>query len=112
MPRFSFHKGCLLSDLIFFPLQKQEKKYNMTWVYRIFSLFKDNDTMVNLANALGKEGTSSFRFDFGGNGESEGSFAYGNYWREVDDLHAVMEHFRGASRAISAILGHSKGVQS
>jgi len=46
-----------------------------------------------------------------GNGESEGSFAYGNYWREADDLRAVIEHFRGASpsRGISAILGHSKG---
>ncbi|KAJ6759572.1 hypothetical protein OIU74_026113 [Salix koriyanagi] len=74
-----------------------------------FRSTKENATMVNLANALGKEGTSSFRFDFSGNGESEGSFAYGNYWREADDLHAVMEHFRGASRAISAILGHSKG---
>ncbi|KAB5514201.1 hypothetical protein DKX38_028107 [Salix brachista] len=76
-----------------------------------FRSTKENDTMVNLANALGKEGTSSFRFDFSGNGESEGSFAYGNYWREADDLHAVMEHFRGASRAISAILGHSKGAE-
>ncbi|KAG6739554.1 hypothetical protein POTOM_057155 [Populus tomentosa] len=98
-----------------------------------FRSTKDNDTMVNLAKALEKEGTSSFRFDFAGNGtrtkndfiiaaeeiadrvvclnrESEGSFAYGNYWREADDLRSVMEHFRGASRAISAILGHSKGV--
>ncbi|KAG6740592.1 hypothetical protein POTOM_056047 [Populus tomentosa] len=75
-----------------------------------FRSTKGNDTMVNLAKALEKEGTSSFRFDFAGNGESEGSFAYGNYWREADDLRSVMEYFRGASRAISAILGHSKGV--
>ncbi|KAL9339166.1 hypothetical protein Peur_068181 [Populus x canadensis] len=74
-----------------------------------FRSTKGNDTMVNLAKALEKEGTSSFRFDFAGNGESEGSFAYGSYWREADDLRSVMEHFRGASRAISAILGHSKG---
>ncbi|KAJ6862824.1 hypothetical protein NC652_039630 [Populus alba x Populus x berolinensis] len=101
-----------------------------------FRSTKGNDTMVNLAKALEKEGTSSFRFDFAGNGqvvfltrtkndliiaaeeiadrvvclnrESEGSFAYGNYWREADDLRSVMEYFRGASRAISAILGHSK----
>jgi hypothetical protein len=26
--------------------------------------------------------------------ESKGSFEYGNYWTEVDDLHAVAQHFR------------------
>ncbi|KAL1164685.1 hypothetical protein E1A91_A06G079200v1 [Gossypium mustelinum] len=41
--------------------------------------------------------------------ESEGSFQYGNYYREADDLHAVIQHFSGESRVVSAILGHSKG---
>ncbi|KAJ0089805.1 hypothetical protein Patl1_13483 [Pistacia atlantica] len=41
--------------------------------------------------------------------ESEGSFAYANYWREADDLRAVIQYFCGANRVISAILGHSKG---
>ncbi|KAJ6694218.1 hypothetical protein OIU85_004954 [Salix viminalis] len=73
---------------------------------------KEDDIMVNLAKALEKEGISVFRFDFAGNGESEGSFSFGNYWREADDLRAVIEHFRGAapSRGVSAILGHSKGA--
>ncbi|KAA8523256.1 hypothetical protein F0562_009679 [Nyssa sinensis] len=74
-----------------------------------FRSSKENNTMVNLAVALQKEGISAFRFDFAGNGESEGSFAYGNYWREAEDLHAVIKHFSGASRVINAILGHSKG---
>ncbi|XP_059432384.1 uncharacterized protein LOC132165726 isoform X3 [Corylus avellana] len=65
--------------------------------------------MVNLAFALENERISAFRFDFAGNGESEGSFQYGNYWREADDLHAVIQHFSGANRIISAIIGHSKG---
>ena len=42
--------------------------------------------------------------------ESEGSFQIGGYWREADDLHAVIQHFQGAKRVIHAILGHSKGV--
>ncbi|CAL5340666.1 unnamed protein product [Camellia sinensis] len=41
--------------------------------------------------------------------ESEGSFQFGNYWREAEDLRAVIQHFNGASRVTSAILGHSKG---
>ncbi|KAL4269541.1 hypothetical protein GQ457_HM001420 [Hibiscus cannabinus] len=33
-------------------------------------------TMVTLAAALEKEGITAFRFDFAGNGESEGSFEF------------------------------------
>ncbi|KAL5768600.1 hypothetical protein ACOSQ2_015383 [Xanthoceras sorbifolium] len=74
-----------------------------------FRSTKEDTTMVNLAVVLENEGISAFRFDFTGNGDSEGSFSYANYWREVDDLHAVIQHFYGANRVISAILGHSKG---
>ncbi|XP_059640807.1 uncharacterized protein LOC132282972 isoform X2 [Cornus florida] len=74
-----------------------------------FRSSKEDNTMVNLAIALENEGISAFRFDFAGNGESEGSFQFGNYWREAEDLHAVIQHFSRAKRLISAILGHSKG---
>lgn len=65
--------------------------------------------MVNLAAAFGNEGISSFRFDFAGNGDSEGSFQYGNYYREVDDLRAVVQYFEHENRSVIAIIGHSKG---
>lgn len=42
--------------------------------------------------------------------ESEGIFEYGNYQKEADDLHAVVQHFLQGSRVASVILGHSKGV--
>ncbi|XP_010262104.1 PREDICTED: uncharacterized protein LOC104600706 [Nelumbo nucifera] len=74
-----------------------------------FRSSKENNTMLNIAAALEKERISAFRFDFAGNGESEGSFQYGNYWREADDLRSVIKHFSGAKRVITAILGHSKG---
>lgn len=41
--------------------------------------------------------------------ESEGSFEFGHYWREVDDLHDVIQHFHRANRIVTAIIGHSKG---
>ncbi|KAK2631636.1 hypothetical protein EUGRSUZ_L02651 [Eucalyptus grandis] len=72
-----------------------------------FRCSKEYNTMVNLAAALEKEGINAFRFDFAGNGESEGTD--GNHWREADDLRAVIEHFNGVSRVTSAIVGHSKG---
>ncbi|XP_050220051.1 uncharacterized protein LOC126670381 [Mercurialis annua] len=70
---------------------------------------KEHEIMVNLSVALENEGISAFRFDFSGNGESEGTFVFGGYWREADDIRAVIEHFSGANRAVSLILGHSKG---
>lgn len=42
--------------------------------------------------------------------ESEGTFHFGHYWREVDDLHDVIQHFSGTNHTVSAILGHSKGA--
>ncbi|KDP34090.1 hypothetical protein JCGZ_07661 [Jatropha curcas] len=74
-----------------------------------FQSSKERIPMANLAAAIQKEGISAFRFDFAGNGESEGSFQYGNYRREADDLRAVVQHFCGQKRSISAIIGHSKG---
>ncbi|KAB1219817.1 hypothetical protein CJ030_MR3G009459 [Morella rubra] len=65
--------------------------------------------LMNLAADLEREGISAFRFDFAGNGESEGAFQYGNYRREAYDLHAVIEHFRREGCEIIAIIGHSKG---
>ncbi|ESW33014.1 hypothetical protein PHAVU_001G036300 [Phaseolus vulgaris] len=74
-----------------------------------FQSSKERIPMVNLAAALEKDGISAFRFDFAGNGESEGSFQYGNYYREVEDLRAVVQHFREQKYVITAIVGHSKG---
>ncbi|XP_028195845.1 uncharacterized protein LOC114380913 isoform X6 [Glycine soja] len=71
---------------------------------------KENFIMTNLAAALENAGISSFRFDFTGNGESEGSFEIGGFWREADDIHAVAQHFQEANRTVIAIVGHSKGI--
>ncbi|KAK6120411.1 hypothetical protein DH2020_045891 [Rehmannia glutinosa] len=70
---------------------------------------KEDNIMVNLAVSLENEGISAFRFDFSGNGESEGSFQSGNLSSEVEDLRAVVDYFIGVNRLTFAVLGHSKG---
>ncbi|KFK25452.1 hypothetical protein AALP_AA8G116900 [Arabis alpina] len=70
---------------------------------------KDRIPMLTIANVFEKEMISSFRFDFAGNGESEGSFRYGNYRREAEDLRSVLQYLRGEGREVPAIIGHSKG---
>uniref|UniRef100_A0A803NT27 Serine aminopeptidase S33 domain-containing protein n=2 Tax=Cannabis sativa TaxID=3483 RepID=A0A803NT27_CANSA len=74
-----------------------------------FRCTKEGRIQVNLAAALENEGISAFRFDFSGNGESEGTFEFAYYGREADDLHSVIEHFSAANRVIAGIVGHSKG---
>ncbi|OMO66950.1 hypothetical protein CCACVL1_20900 [Corchorus capsularis] len=74
-----------------------------------FQSIKERIPMVSIANVLERQGISAFRFDFAGNGESEGSFMYGNYRREAEDLRAVVQHFCNKDRPVTAIIGHSKG---
>ncbi|XP_009121902.1 uncharacterized protein LOC103846683 [Brassica rapa] len=74
-----------------------------------FRSSKDRIPMRTIANVFERAMISSFRFDFAGNGESQGSFEYGNYRREAEDLRSVLQHLRGENREISAIIGHSKG---
>ncbi|ONK76318.1 uncharacterized protein A4U43_C03F26340 [Asparagus officinalis] len=74
-----------------------------------FRSSKESKTILSITDVLTNEGISVFRFDFSGNGESEGSFQYGNFWREVDDLRAVILYLTGQKRKVDAIVGHSKG---
>uniref|UniRef100_A0A0E0L539 Serine aminopeptidase S33 domain-containing protein n=2 Tax=Oryza punctata TaxID=4537 RepID=A0A0E0L539_ORYPU len=69
----------------------------------------DDSILVDLASALTREGISAFRFDFAGNGESEGQFQYGNYRREADDLCSVVSFFSEQNYNIIGLVGHSKG---
>lgn len=74
-----------------------------------FIATKNDSLILDLAEALTKEGISVFRFDFSGNGESEGQFEYGNYRKEADDLHSVVLYLCQKSYDIAAVVGHSKG---
>jgi uncharacterized protein len=74
-----------------------------------FRSSKESKTISHLGDALASKGISSFRFDFSGNGESEGNFEYGNYYKEVEDLRTMVHFFKEQNRDVTAILGHSKG---
>jgi pimeloyl-ACP methyl ester carboxylesterase len=52
----------------------------------------------------------SFRFDFSGNGESEGRQQFGNLWREYADIHCAVEYIETvAKKKVSVVIGHSQG---
>lgn len=58
-------------------------------------------------------GLASLRFDFSGNGDSGGTFRYGHYRGEAEELRAAKAHLEGQlGRTVSALIGHSKGGTS
>mmetsp|Transcript_13786 Transcript_13786/g.36996 ORF Transcript_13786/g.36996 Transcript_13786/m.36996 type:complete len:351 (+) Transcript_13786:237-1289(+) len=73
-----------------------------------FRSSKEGRVVLAVARAL--TGKASLRFDFSGNGESEGEFMYGNYAAERADLCAAVEFVRKKlGREVCAVVGHSKG---
>ncbi|KMZ68914.1 Esterase/lipase/thioesterase [Zostera marina] len=90
-------------------LQKTESD-DVTIICHGFRFSKESKPTVDISDALLKAGISTFRFDFSGNGESEGEFKYANYWREVEDLRTAVVYFSNTRNIpVRAIIGHSKG---
>ncbi|GIL69132.1 hypothetical protein Vretimale_17211 [Volvox reticuliferus] len=73
-----------------------------------YATSKDGFLFPQLAVELASRGRSSLRFDFAGNGESEGAFSFGNYFREVGDLRAAVMFVRDTLNGnVPAIVGES-----
>ncbi|KAI8096809.1 protein-tyrosine phosphatase-like protein [Halteromyces radiatus] len=53
---------------------------------------------------------SSFRFDFRGNGDSEGQAGYANMAEDADDIDTVASYFRKEGYEIFGVIGHSRGA--
>src|SRR3990167_1562522 len=71
---------------------------------------KDSALIVELAQEIRKvDAYSTLRFDFSGNGESEGCFEDATISKEVEDLHAVITDLESKGYTIAALIGYSKG---
>jgi len=69
---------------------------------------KDRDFVKEFCLSLNREGVNAFRFDFSGNGESEGRFEDAIYSKEISDLKCVVDYFSKMSFAVG-LIGHSMG---
>ncbi|KAK3828166.1 MAG: protein-tyrosine phosphatase-like protein [Benniella sp.] len=54
----------------------------------------------------------TFRFDFRGNGDSEGQVGYSNWADDLNDIDSVVKHFEQQGYQIYALIGHSRGAIS
>ena len=70
-----------------------------------FSDHRDTAILHALTTKLDAAALSSFRFDFSGNGESEGRFEFGNYLKERDDLRSAVQYLRDAGHDVHGIVG-------
>jgi len=71
---------------------------------------KDKNWIKNACDRISKEvSVPAFRFDFAGNGESEGTFAQAHYLKEVGDLKSAIDllETKGFKKFIT--IGHSMG---
>jgi len=71
---------------------------------------KDRPFPTGICKALRKAGINSFRFDFSGNGESEGRFEDSTFSKEAQDLRSVVDHFCREGYDEIGIIGHSMGA--
>lgn len=70
---------------------------------------KKNPWLISISEELSKNNISNFRFDFSGNGESEGEFEDSTYHKEVEDLKIVMNYFETQGIKKFILIGHSMG---
>jgi len=59
-----------------------------------YSDHKDTRLLERIAEVCEKITLSSLRFDFSGNGESEGVFEFANYLKEVEDIRNAIEFLK------------------
>mgnify|MGYP001582999075 CR=1 FL=1 len=71
---------------------------------------KDGNFIPRLCDALVKSGVNAFRFDFSGNGQSEGEFKKSTYTKEIEDLKSVVDYFHNKNFRKICIIGTSQGV--
>ncbi|KAI5072383.1 hypothetical protein GOP47_0012993 [Adiantum capillus-veneris] len=74
-----------------------------------FRSSKEDGVLSSLSSTFIAMGLSTFRFDFSGSGESEGTFQYGSYWTDAEDLRCVVCYWRAQGRQVDTLVGHSKG---
>ena len=74
-----------------------------------FTCTKNLNAVVNINQALAKEGIATLRFDFTGLGESEGDFSQTSFSSNISDLIAAAAFLKQEFEAPKLLIGHSLG---
>ncbi|MBP5616322.1 MAG: alpha/beta fold hydrolase [Elusimicrobiaceae bacterium] len=91
-------------------IPKDKKTYPLVMIMHGFNGHKDMPLFPELEHQLNERGIATIRFDFNGQGESEGSFLDMTIPNEIEDARKVYEYVRQLPgvESVSAV-GHSQG---
>ena len=71
---------------------------------------KDMYFIPELCEQIAANGFNAFRFDFAGNGESQGKFEESTVTKAIEDIKAVVDNFTENGFEIFCLIGHSLGA--
>lgn len=103
---FKNSKRLKLAGVLHLPTKKINK---VVIICHGFTGHKDEKQLAVLAKTLQKAGFAAFRFDFTGNGKSEGEFYESTISQEVSDVGSVVSLLKDKGFSKFAIVGHSLG---
>lgn len=71
---------------------------------------KDNPIYIEICRKLFENGFNAYRFDFSGNGKSEGRFEESTISKDIEDVKSVVDYFKNKNYGIFCLIGHSQGA--
>ena len=87
----------------------ENNKKNIVIICHGITGCKNHNFIPLLSNFLEKNNFSILRFDFTGNGDSEGKINDGNYTQEIDDLGKAIDFVKNLGYKKISLIGHSMG---
>ncbi len=104
---FSNDRGDTLAARLDLPVDEKPVAYAV--FAHCFTCTKNLNAVVNINQALAREGIATLRFDFTGLGESEGDFTESGFSSNVADLIAAADFLKLEFEAPKLLIGHSLG---
>ncbi len=75
-----------------------------------FTCSRNTRILQQISLELAKAGFMTLRFDFSGNGQSEGDFAESSYTKHISEMKTAVDFLSGEGASKIALAGHSMGA--
>lgn len=107
---FTNHRNEKLSGTLHRPKNDDVKANGFGFVLgHCFTCSRHTRILIDLSNALTDIGFCVLRFDFSGNGQSEGRFEDSTYTKQIDEMTAAIDFMKKNEAEHVLIGGHSMG---
>lgn len=105
--QFPNHRGEKLSATIHLPDGPSPRGVILG---HCFTCSRHITILRSICHALADQGFTVLRFDFSGNGQSEGSFAESTYTKQIEEMKTAAAFLAGHSVSWLGLAGHSMGA--